>query len=321
MKLLTVVGLALTAGSMVVPFVAGCADDNSGGELSRAAPDPDLVRVIAPSKPHMDYIDLAGTREQLGLAADEEVALPTNAEEMPTPERLLLANIASHLLVHIPRPNPAPVADAIDGASVSAGATPSVVSAEAVAALRTSQPFDDLAARLEDHGYQRRGDIVINDSADPIQPFFPALADGDDGLIILAGSAEAAERALTDPGVPSGVARLLDDIGGVVKQVDVSKPQRGCVTSIAIGQDLDPAVGEIVVSVANDVSKGAFILDDGPEPGDSGKVAAPPGVEFHTVEANGGVLRAKFTYNLDGYSGGPVGLFRLALSPGHVYRC
>jgi len=321
MKLLAPVGLALAAGFLLVGSIVGCGDDDGGDELSRGAPDQDLVGAVAPAKPHVDYVDVAGVREQLGLPRDQDPALPENSEAAPSAEHLVFSNVASSLLVYTPRPRPGPLAETIDGASVSAGTTPRLVSADAVAAVRTSQPFGQLAARLEEHGYERRGDLVTSESTDAFQPFFPAVADGGDGLIILAGSAEAAEKALETGGANDSAASLLDDVGGVVRRVDVPTPQRGCVRSIAVGQDLDPALGEIVVTVANEASEEAFVLDDQPDPEDHpNALVAPPGVEFQTVEADGDVVRANFSYEL-GAAGGAIGLIDLAFSMNEVYRC
>jgi hypothetical protein len=321
MNRLSAVGPVLIAGFMLMGSIVGCGGDGTPDELSGGSPDPALVGAVAPARSHVDYVDVSRAREQLGLAADEDLDPPANTDEALSGEQLVLATIASHLSLYAPRPRPGPVAKAIDGTRVTEGATAMTVSPDAVAALRTTQPFDELAASLEEHGYLRRGEILVSGSTELIQPFFPAVAEGD-GLIILGGSAQAVDRALSDPDVkPGDAASFLDDVGGVARQVDVATPRRGCVTSVAIGQDLDPAVGEILVNVTDEASAEAFVLDAGPDPEDPDKVVAPPGVDFHAVDADGRAVRATFTYSLEGYEGGTVGLFSLAFSNREIYRC
>jgi hypothetical protein len=299
----------LALGLASVVLLVGCGGGDGDDELSAGAADPDLVGLVAPAKPHVRYVDVAGARAQLGLAPDEELDLAANTEA-PSSEQLILSNVAYALLVFAPDPRPGPIADAIDGARVSAGASPNLVSADTVAAVRTGQPFAELASTLERYGYRRRGDLVASDSADVPGPFFPAVADGGDGVIILAGSAEAADRAPNDRGVADGdAASLLDEVGGVVRRVDVRKPQRGCVVSIAIGADLDPALGEIVVTVAGEASEEAFVLDDTP----------PQGVEFQEVDVEGSVVRADFTYRRDGSLA--VGPTSVEFADREIYRC
>jgi hypothetical protein len=115
--------------------------------------------------------------------------------------------------------------------------------------LATDQPFDDeIAERLERAGYRPDDDgLLVNDDAGGPGGF--AAVGGEDGVVVLAGDAQAARRAL-EGGQPDGATReLLNEIDAPVRDATTLSGGQSCVRGVALGDRIDPPEIEMVVRV------------------------------------------------------------------------
>jgi hypothetical protein len=191
-------------------------------ELARFLPDDVIL---------LHFADLAAAREQLGLPADADTlafeVLADDDYDPKSPEARLLdaAMTAMPDLGYIPPKGrtetvragadvdrlaefsfqfkPDPVTEAFDSRAIAAaaiGASPS--ERGSLTAMRTSQPFEQLAAALTKEGYERNGPVLSKPGAPIIE-----VANAGDGVVVFASKKASAAEAIDDPG--GGLPELL----------------------------------------------------------------------------------------------------------------
>ncbi|HEX6117663.1 MAG TPA: hypothetical protein VFY99_11220 [Solirubrobacterales bacterium] len=186
------------------------------------------------------YLDLEAAREELGLPDDADPAdwdaLRNREEGDPLAE---FVSAASPTLPHVQDSRVKyfeldAVGEAIDHSQVSAAAA-GVGDDGSVTLLQSDQSFDEIAQELEEGGFERNGDVLVGESAGP-EPVLPFVGDAGDGRIVVASTAEQAERAVAGDEEASGVT-----------------PDEGCITGWAAGRE----IGEPEVAVVLRIDDGA----------------------------------------------------------------
>lgn len=299
-------------GPLVLVFaltlVSGCGGDDETPEPGPSTLDVEVLARTAPTAPVLFYADVAGAKEQAGLPASADALQPDD----PTPQALALVNSVGPALpvVQFPRSE---IAGAIDGGAITASASPALFAPEAVSAFRTEQPFGEIAEALVERGFERNGALLVANSSDLAPPDFPVVGDGGDGVVVVAGSVEAAERAIERTALPGDVA-LMEEVTGVIRGLETPTPGRGCVRLVAVGQDLDPATGELLYEIEGEAEPSRFAL-----------AADVFGLEAGAASAQDGLLRVPLTFGTDGGASvagaGPI--TALSGDPGFAahYRC
>lgn len=183
-------------------FVAGCST-GGGGEDGSGAP---LLDFLDPESVTVGYVDAGAVTAGLGLdAADLVDGGPAT--------RLWDAHVEIGLPIYRP-PNDPPLAVVLDRASIGeamAGPPDVGLNRQAVMAVRTDQPWDEIADALLGQGYQDRADGILTTDAAVSEVMYTAVgwADG----VLVAGQdadavAEAIERSSTGAG-PEALGQLI----------------------------------------------------------------------------------------------------------------
>lgn len=170
--------LLVVAGVLTLLLPRGQeADDPAGGPVD-ARQMIDRVLAYGPDRAGVVYVDLAAAREAQGLAADAD---PAEVDSSEGPFRQ-----AVHALPHLGAvgpPGPRVDSEAIDAGQVSAAAT-ALGDAPGMTAIRTSQPFEEIAEVYLANGYEREGEAVVYRGEEPILPGYHYVVE-DDGLVLL----------------------------------------------------------------------------------------------------------------------------------------
>lgn len=193
---------------------------------------------------------------------------------------------------------------ALDLGQVEVVASNGFLGPRAVTVVRTDQPFEGVAAQLEQAG---------------------VVAAGEEGLIAMGSDRQSVEAALAADGAGgSGAeedarATLFEELGeapvGSVYAASASAPPQ-CLRGIAIGYEVSEGAGELLLAVEG-ADPDLFVLDDAA--GVKGfSVAAS--FEFGEAQADGDLLRVPFTYP-PAEPGGPLALLGGETPPGSFYAC
>jgi hypothetical protein len=225
------VGAVLAAVCLGVA-ISGCGDDDHPA-------DPGDLRVlldhIPPGASVLRFADLAAMRSQLGLAEDANVAELPKGESPADDAQRRLAMTAGALLPYVGLGVERGLREAIDHGEITASASNVTTSAPGISVIRTSQPFDEIAAALGHRGYRRDGDVVRSrkyrgapkssrgsievggagervKTAQPTQDLlrrfnYTLVADAGDGVVVLGYRRPNVERALTGSSDPDNPVR------------------------------------------------------------------------------------------------------------------
>lgn len=314
--------LAVTAVLAALAF-AGCGGSDDG---ETPAGDPrDLISRLPAAGPDRDsgsYTDLLAARKQLGLPNDADIAgfePGAEGELRPLhvlPAELRLANAAGLNLAYLALPADTPIASALDSGAIEEAASSVVLGGGAVNVIRTSQPFDEISDSLAEDGYERRGELLVADGV-LSSIVYRAVADAGDGVIVLAGSEEAAQAALDTPEDVSGSRRTLLELPGAQRVVGRPLGQ-SCITSVSVWSDLGPPEGELVFGVEGDASADAVKIDDysplGPE-------ADAQVADFGDPEDEGSTVRVPYEYDPSELSDPVLRLLAGDIPLDEIYDC
>ncbi len=198
-----IVFLSLLAGAALV----GCGGDDADDPIG-----PLAAYLPADTPGGVLFADLAAAREQLGLPADADALAfelygsPAYDPGAPETQLLELGGFATSILGLSARDlKPQPVTEAFDGGAVTAAAAAGT-RAGPVTAIRTSQPFDEIATALEAVGYERDGAVLSKPGAEVNE-----VVDAGDGVLVISGrDASAADAVADPPGGPGAALALLE---------------------------------------------------------------------------------------------------------------
>jgi hypothetical protein len=274
----------------------------------------ELVSLLPEEASMVAVIDVAEIREAVDLAHDQGVDGGLDERTQP------LADALGAAIPFFAVPRSTHIREALDSGAVTEAASVPIAFApeQAVVVVRTSQSFDDLAAALEERGYEREGDgdvLVIDEPV--VESGATAITTTDDGLFVLAQSSDLARSVAAGEGDGPAAAALLGTVGGPLRVAAVAGPDTdSCIESLAAGW-VDPAVGEMVITV--DDADDTADLELVPDPGDTGNPGAglAADLEIETSDVEGRTLRARYTWH---GRGTPAGVPFSAV-PGSLFRC
>lgn len=264
----------------VVLLLPGCGTESEVPEKKTEAKLVALVSAAIDSDGELandaiQYADYTLARQQLGLADDANIY-------NISPTFLL------DPLIYATRPDAPPLVGAIDGSSVQAAAGRSMVGATALVALRTTQPFSEIAKALSEAGYVERRGLLVS-PRDGSHVVFPVVADAGGSVVVLGESPRFVRGVLEsrEPNSPR-TADLIDSVSGPRRMA--TSLNESCAVAAAAGQNLSPRDGEYLLQVEGDASDAEQYLLDRSKVGQSG------GIVFGEPDAEGDVLRVEFTY-------------------------
>ena len=306
-------------GAAIVALAVALALPACGDDEGSAGPSDEAVALLdhvpRSGEPELAFADFDAAREQLGLPDDADLAeFPAGADEEDPQARL--ATTAGLLIryLSLPPQQQTPLPQAIDHGAVRAAASNVVTGGPGITVLSTSQSFDDIAAALEDRGYQRDGGTLEDDSAS-IRFAYPLVADAGDGVIVLGYARGPVEDAVAGTSGSDHARALLERVEGVVR--DAVTFDSKCVHGLAVGESYDPEAGEVRIEVEGEAEAERFRLADS---------QTIPQLEYGDPQADGNALTvgAQLDPNpeFDVLLGeGPITLLRSDLAPTDIYAC
>jgi hypothetical protein len=307
-------GRAVVAvAAMLVLTLPGClGSDDDGGDKRDTSPDRELLArlsagIAAQGRERVDeifYTDISGARRDAGLPADADVN-----EVNSDPNAIRLSTVVTTALSYTHRPKPTPLSESIDGTKVQTAAALAFIADFGVVVLRTKQPFAEIARSLRRRGYKESGNRGFLISPAPrARLIYPVVADGGDGVVILAGNVRVARAALAGENTElTPGSRLIEDVPGVARAAAAGL--KGCVRARAAGQDLMPQEGEYLVLVEGRPDAKRLKLA-------GGSYGGLQGVKVGETETDGRRLRAEFTVNpREDIVGGDLPYMVMAIGP------
>lgn len=263
------VGAAVTLG-LIVGNQAGTS--SAAGDVGRSVDD--LVALL-PDGQAVAVTDFVAARAALALGAD---ANPT-IDEGPDEQALRRLGRAAILSDPLPYDGHDPAATAIDHGQVTAAATVNMAEGSdvwQVTLIATPQPFDEIAAALEEAGYVRDGDVLAYDEftldeANELPPgvLYETIVGGD-GVVALAQSGPSGMGAAAtllgdivvgDAGEEGMAAAVVASLTAPTRLgVASSDPDAPCVQGIGLGDHLD-GTGELLIRPDGDADVAAGAVD------------------------------------------------------------
>ncbi|CAN5554840.1 hypothetical protein BH10ACT11_BH10ACT11_08380 [soil metagenome] len=277
---------ALALGLTAIAAV-GCGDSGDG-----KVEFGELVSHLPPATATIEAVDVDGLRSDLGLgseadATDAQSAFKNGVTPQDPEQRLVReTGIAFAALgQELNGTGSSPVLDAFDGSQVH-----SVVSTGdgniSITAVSTSQSFDEIAGTLSEQGYTRAGGVLsAASSQDPIG----GVADGGDGIVIVARSASLASDAAEEKSGPKDLSRLLGSVDGPVRAASAGSdtPEGDCLSGISVGQTADATSGTVVLELSGDANPAQLDTDE--------LDATDPTFDFAEPKADGSKLTIDYS--------------------------
>lgn len=109
--------------------------------------------------------------------------------------------------------------------------------------IETDQPFDEIAAGLEEGSYTRDGSLLDDRLGDKV------VGDAGDGVAVFGPDRESVESATADEGEPPPLA---EDVRAITQpsRMAVTPQASDCLSEMAIGLDAEPPAGEVKLTAA-----------------------------------------------------------------------
>lgn len=213
----------------------------SEGEVNNTASDPiELARYLPENVTLIQTIDVVEARQELGLPDDANAA-PTSSQirKPDSPQARLFALtsrafpvVRDAYLMGLDARGASP----LDGSLIlaAAGATGS----GAVSIVSTSEPFDDVAAKLETSGYRQQRNLYL---AGPraVENASGVVADGGSGRVIFAADERLATKVMdrmSEEAEPGVTAEALQAVNGSVRLATTEGFRSPCVEALSAAQ-------------------------------------------------------------------------------------
>lgn len=280
--------LLVVFGFLALAPLSGCGTESSAPDEKVDVELLTLVSAAISSEGEsasdvVDYRDFALARRQLGLSNDETIY-----DGPPSDGKVQLSSLRS-ALVYASGPNRPPLVRSIDGRSIQAVASRPVVGEPALVAMRTTQPFAEIAAALRRYGYIRRGDLLVSHRG-MSDVVFPVVADAAGGVVVLGGSESFVRDVLANRN--SSLSRAAELIGAVPGPARIAESTTSkCVIARAAGQNLVPRDGEYLVQAEGTAGEKMLNLTGRTMPTANGEIV------FGDIAAKGDMVRVEFTYS------------------------
>lgn len=300
----------IAALAAAVILLAGCSDSDSG---EVAEPPSELARMIPTNPFGVSELDLVALKDALGLPGDAD---PAAAPESEAERRLAaVARTALPFCSHTGEPiEPIDeaIGEAVDCAKVEAAAAPAGVGHWSLTIMRTSQPFEEIAASLVAAGYVRQGRLLgYVEGRRPMRyPEVVASAE-DDSVIALARDRTVGFGALRGPRAADATPVLA--ALGALPPAPARTAWLGdgqCIAAYAIADRIEDQRGELLVELAEDradATVDGFTLTE--HEAFAGQPGAPELFDFDPPEADGDTLRVGFSLRERAQEAGAIATF------------
>jgi hypothetical protein len=284
---------------VVVAACSGSDDADSAPSNGTVPPDNDevvaeLVGMLPGDASSVSALDVAALRYDLGLPDDQAIPEYEHFYEHPAEATSILYSALTNVALWLRDSDLTPIREEFDTGAVAAAASAEFRYApeEAVVVVRTSQSFNRISSALEDHGYERDGDlVVINEN--PVNVGVTAVASAGDDTLVLAWTPEVARAVAEGQGDGPALTAVLDAVDGPFRAAFSAEESDTCIETGATGWEVEPAEGEIVITVAeqSDVNHEALIPNNTTTAGH---------FDVLESEAEGLTIRGHFTYDETG---------------------
>jgi len=229
----SVVALALASAT----GLAACSE----GEVDNTASDPiELARYLPENVTLIQTIDVVEARQELGLPDDANAA-PTNSQirKADSPQARLFALpsrafpvVSDAYLLGLDARGASP----LDGSLILAAA--GGAGSGAVSIVSTSEPFDDVAAKLETSGYRRQRNLYLA-GPQAVKTASGVVADGGSGRVIFAATERLATKVMdrmSEEAEPGVTAEALQAVNGSVRLATTEGFRSPCVEALSAAQ-------------------------------------------------------------------------------------
>lgn len=213
----------------------------SEGDVDNTASDPiELARYLPQGSGLIETIDVVEARQELGLPDDENAAPVSSQIRKPdSPQARLFALtsrafpvVSDAYLLGLDARGASP----LDGSLILAAA--GRAGSGAVSIVSTSEPFDDVAAKLETSGYRRQRNLYL---AGPraVKTASGVVVDGGSGRVIFAATERLATKVMNrmdEEAEPGVAAEALQAVNGSVRLATTEGFRSPCVEALSAAQ-------------------------------------------------------------------------------------
>lgn len=291
------VAQAILAAGAIAGALAACGGDEEDDAPSE--PASSVARFLPDSSPVLNEVDLAQARDQLGLpedadALDFEAVLADDFDPQSPEGRLIsAANVAMPdlTLSVVQTLEPDPIAEAFDGTAITEAANTNADEGQ-ITAIRTTQPFEELADALAQEGYERDGEVLSNPDAR-----IGEIADTGEGVIVLGSSgAPAADAAAEAPGGPPELVDLLAPADQPIAQ-GIQGAEEGCLTAFGGWENVTGTEGVVRIELEDEAEADRV---------DTGQLKEYMSATMSDPETDGNAVEVPFTAEERSAPGSPV---------------
>jgi hypothetical protein len=240
-------------------IAAGCGDDGSD-----PAEPPALDQIgafVAPDAPVISFVDFAQAREQLGLPADADAldftALKGEGIDDPSPEAQLVGDAViamPSLTSFVVTLDVDPASAEFDGSQITAAAS-TIAKGFPMTVIKTTQPFSEISEGLTALGYTADGTTLTKEGER-----FEQVADGGDGIIVIANNDAAAEAVANKGDGPTELVDLLEPADQPIQAAGQGVPD-DCVTYLGGWENADTTEGVLRYEIDGGASADNLDLD------------------------------------------------------------
>jgi hypothetical protein len=224
-------------------IVAGCGDD-----AEEPAEEPALNQIaafIAPDAPVISFVDFGQARDQLGLPADADPldfeALKDEDLNDPSPEAQLVGDAVigmPSLTSFVITLDEDPASAEFDGSQITAAAS-TISDGFPMTVIQTTQPFSEISDGLTELGYTADADgTTLTKEGER----FEQVADGGDGIIVIANNGAAADAIANKGDGPTELVDLLEPADQPIQAVGTGVPSN-CITVLGGWENADTTEG------------------------------------------------------------------------------
>ncbi|MDQ3759967.1 MAG: hypothetical protein M3331_08515 [Actinomycetota bacterium] len=220
---------------------AGLSSCSADAQDNAAANAIELARYLPEDSALVQTVDVAQARRELELPDDANAAPADLRRRSPDSAQSRLVELTSRgfpVVLAAGRSKPKTKgASPLDGTLIRAAAA--AQGPVSVSVVSTSEPFDDIAVKLEAAGYASKRDLYLAGRRTPATAS-GVVADGGSGRVVFAQDERDASRVLTridDEAEPGTAAEALGAVSGSVRLAATADAKRSsCVEALAAAQ-------------------------------------------------------------------------------------